>query len=260
MPSSFPYANAILDIAIKAGEIIMEYYDGKKDVDVQRKEDNSPVTAADVAANDYIVKQLAAITPNIPIVAEENDIQGTPDADHQTFWLVDPLDGTKSFINKSGEFTVNIGLIKSGTPAFGVIYVPAKQASYFMNERGNAFKRDADGNTQSITTRTPPSEGMIAVASKSHRTKETDDYINKLNIASLVSAASSLKFCLVAEGKADIYPRFGRTMEWDTAAGHAIVLAAGGTVETEDGNPLGYNKPDFANPYFIVKGRMGSNS
>lgn len=251
MKVKLPYADAVLDIAIHAGKLIMEYYSGNKAMHVTSKEDLSPVTAADVEANDYIVSALQALMPDIPVIAEENETQATPG---DNFWLVDPLDGTKSFISKSGEFTVNIGLIKSGVPVFGVIYVPAQHVSYFIASDGIPYKRDANGNTTPIATRKIPAEGMVVVASKSHRTPETDAYINTLPVASLISAASSLKFCLVAEGKADIYPRFGRTMEWDTAAGHAIVLAAGGTVETVDGKPLGYSKPDFANPHFIVKG------
>lgn len=255
MPKSFPYADAILTIAIKAGEIIMAHYTGEAEVKVKRKDDNSPVTIADVEANNYIVGMLKKLTPDIPIVAEENDIQGKPDAIRQTFWLVDPLDGTKSFINKSGEFTVNIGLIESGKPTFGVIYVPAKQLCYYMDHEGKPYRRDANGQVTLLNARTPGADGVDVVASKSHRTPETDEYISKLKVKSLLSAASSLKFCLVAEGKADVYPRFGRTMEWDTAAGHALVLAAGGTVETLDGKPLAYDKPDFANPYFIVQGK-----
>lgn len=254
--STFSYASNVLDIAANAGALIMEYYIGEKDMNVQKKADNSPVTAADIEANQYIVEALNRLTPGITVIAEENEEQGTINSGsvRQMFWLVDPLDGTKSFINKSGDFTVNIGLIEFGKPVFGVIFVPAKQLCYFVGADGKAYRRDAKGETQ-LSVRQASSEGVDVVASKSHHTPETDNYINTLKVKSLISAASSLKFCLVAEGSADIYPRFGRTMEWDTAAGHAILLAAGGKVETLDGKNLTYGKSDFANDAFIARGK-----
>lgn len=233
----------------------MQYYAGT--VDVTRKADNSPVTAADIAANRYIVEALAVLTPDIPVVAEENnEALNLSHLQAPLFWLVDPLDGTKGFIKKSGEFTVNIGLVKNGTPIAGVVYVPVTEELYYTGENGGAFKQEKGGAPFPIHSRVASDEGMVVVASFSHRSAETDDYIQTLKVKSFLAAASSLKFCLLAEGKADIYPRFGRTMEWDTAAGHAVLSAAGGCVENLDGSPLHYGKPGFENPHFIAKGRI----
>ncbi len=240
-------------IARQAGAIIMRYYEGG--VDVMHKEDDSPVTEADIAANAYIVEQLSALTQEIPIVAEESDNTAHDPAGMAQFWLVDPLDGTKSFIARRGQFTVNIGLVEEGVPVLGVIYVPVQDVLYYTGEDGQAYKQEADGAPERITCRMPGEDGLVVVASKSHRTQETNDFIAELSVAEVVSAASSLKFCLVAEGKADIYPRFGTTMEWDTAAGHAVLLAAGGQVTHPDGAAFGYGKPEFRNTYFIAWGR-----
>lgn len=249
------YADKVVEIALKASAIIMQYYENGE-LDVTHKEDNSPVTAADVAANDYIVEALRRLTSAIPIISEESAGRTLSDQDKRNmFWLVDPLDGTKSFIRRSGEFTVNIALIEFGVPIFGVVTVPTQNIVYYTNADGEAFKRVHKQVPEKIQVRRMPKEGAVVVASKSHRTPETDAYINTLKVQELVSASSSLKFCLVAEGKADVYPRFGPTMEWDTAAGHAIVRAAGGTVELPDGTPLRYGKEEFRNPSFIVKGR-----
>lgn len=247
------YADRILEIAKKAGDIIMEYYEGK--IEVTIKEDESPVTLADLAANKYICAELARLSPGIPVVSEENTLEDNIKAsENGLFWLVDPLDGTKSFIKKSGQFTVNIALIEKDKPIGGAIYVPVDGNSYFVGKDGSAYKQIDGQAAIKINVRKPQDSGLIVVASQSHRTPETDEYINKLkNVSDLVSASSSLKFCLVAEGAADIYPRFGRTMEWDTGAGHAILVAAGGVMENIDGTPFKYCKEIFANPYFIAR-------
>lgn len=252
MPNFFPYAAAVREIALHAGSLIMEYYTGQKSLDVTRKEDASPVTAADIAANTYIVEALQALTPDIPIIAEESE---NSDVAGDSFWLVDPLDGTKSFIRKSGEFTVNIALVQNKLPVFGVIDIPAAGYCYYMDEAGIPYKQPHEGQAIQITARLPSPEGVDVVASQSHRTPETDQYIHTLPVRTIVPAASSLKFCRVAEGSADIYPRFGPTMEWDTAAGHALLLAAGGSVKMLDGQPFMYGKPGFLNPSFIARGK-----
>lgn len=247
------YANEILKIAKNAGDIILEIYNSN--IDVQYKDDNSPVTDADIAANEYIVKSLKKLTPEINIVTEEESTHiDNKLLEDKLFWLIDPLDGTKSFIKKTGEFTVNIALINNKIPVGGVVYVPVKDITYFVDEDGKAYKKEGDNNKANINVRKIPKAGAIVVASLSHRTQETDDFINNIEkVDKIIPAASSLKFCLVAEGKADIYPRFGRTMEWDTGAGHAVLSAAGGKVINPDGSDFTYCKDDFANGYFIAK-------
>ncbi len=245
------YADQLIHIARAAGDIIMEYY--KQPLDVQHKDDKSPVTAADIAANTYIVAQLTALTPHIPIISEENaEVDNQAALSSKLFWLVDPLDGTKSFIKRTGEFTVNIALIDNEKPIGGVVYVPVTGMCYATGVDGKAYKNEHE----LIQVRTPPQEGLTVIASHSHRSPETEAYISTLKVASLLSASSSLKFCLVAEGKADVYPRFGRTMEWDTAAGHAVLLAAGGHVDKLDGTTLSYGKAGLDNPHFIAKGNL----
>ena len=243
----------ICDLALAAGQTIMSFYGGNQ-LATEIKEDKSPVTAADKAANEQIVAALKIITPDIPCVAEENESQ--PDIrGAERYWLVDPLDGTKSFIRRTGEFTVNIGLIDNGKPVLGAIYIPAQHRLFYGSFTGGAYKHDPNDYPRKIKARIQPEEGADVVVSMSHLTPETEAYLHSLVVASRVSAASSLKFCTVAEGKADIYPRFGRTMEWDTAAGHAILLAAGGNVETLDGQELTYGKPGFENPNFVAFGK-----
>ncbi len=249
------YSFEILQLAKQAGSLIMEKY--KSLPDVLYKNDKSPVTEADIAANKLIVSSLQKITPNISIISEENSEEENKSAlinAKDSFWLIDPLDGTKSYINKTGEFTVNIALVQGGIPIGGVIYIPAKGIAYFTNE-DKAFKQDGNKNPLQIKARKPPKNTIIVVASKSHMTHNTQQYIDNLGTElKLISASSSLKFCMVAEGKADIYPRFGNTMEWDTAAGHAILIKAGGSVLSPDGDNLLYGKQGFVNSFFIAKG------
>ena len=247
---------AIADLAVAAGVEIMKIY--ATDFDVRAKGANDPVTDADVAGEAVITAGLLKLTPDIPVVGEEAASAGqlppgNPATWHR-FWLVDPLDGTKEFIKKNGEFTVNIALIEDGVPILGVVHTPAKGWTHTGYGTGTAMVRRQGLPPQPIKVRPVPPSGLTVVASRSHRDKETDEFLADLQVASMVAAGSSLKFCLVAEGAADLYPRMGPTMEWDTAAGHAVVLSAGGTVTTLEGAALSYGKPEFRNPKFVVRG------
>ncbi len=245
-------AEAIRDLAEKAGTVILEYYDGK--IAVEEKEDRSPVTAADVAAERFILEGLADLAPGIPAVAEEAVAAGdTPDVSGGRFWLVDPLDGTREFISRNGEFTVNIALVEDGLPTLGAVHIPAKGLTCWASGPGRAKCRGG-GPARPIAVRAPAAEGYVVVASRSHRDARTDEWLESVPVKSFAAAGSSLKFCLVAMGEADLYPRLGRTMEWDTAAGHAVLLAAGGSVRTLEGEDLRYAKPGFENPFFVARG------
>ena len=246
------------EAAVAAGLEILAIRD--RGADVRAKDDRSPVTDADEAGERIILAALEAATPEIPIVAEERVAAGImPENVGSRFWLVDPLDGTKEFIRGERDFTVNIGLIDGGRPVMGVVYAPARGDLFFVGAPEVAFARTRgdDGSwskNREIRVRAPNPEGLAIVASKSHRNQETNDFIAKLPVKTLVSAGSSLKFCLVATGDADVYPRLGTTMEWDTAAGDAVLRAAGGTVTTLDGKPFLYGKPGFKNGYFVARG------
>jgi 3'(2'), 5'-bisphosphate nucleotidase len=247
------------NIALRAGRAIMPIY--QSDFAVRAKADDSPVTAADQAAEELI---LAAIGDELkspyPVVAEESVAAGRiPDVAGRPFWLVDPLDGTKEFIKRNGEFTVNIALVDGGRPVLGVVHAPAIGATYWASPLG-AFAETDGGPPRPIAARPAPADGLVVVASRSHRGPEMDDFLKGFRVASETNAGSSLKFCLVACGKADLYPRLGRTMEWDTAAGQAVVQFAGGRVTTRDGAGLAYGKPGFENPHFIVWGRGGDGA
>jgi 3'(2'), 5'-bisphosphate nucleotidase len=240
-------------LADRAGAVILGHYHG--DVAVRAKADASPVTVADEAAEAVILARLAELTPEIPVVAEETVAAGhVPKIDDGPFWLVDPLDGTKEFLSRNGEFTVNIALIQAREPALGVVLAPARAQAWWGARGKGATARDADGGTRGISVRKAPAGALVAIASRSHRDPETQAYLDQAGVAECISAGSSLKFCLVAEGKADLYPRFGRTMEWDVAAGHAVLAAAGGRVTTRDGASFLYRKPGFENPPFIARG------
>ncbi|HRK70977.1 MAG TPA: 3'(2'),5'-bisphosphate nucleotidase CysQ [Micropepsaceae bacterium] len=252
-------------IAAEAGRIIMRHYaDG---VDVRHKDDRSPVTAADEEAETHILAALARNFPDIPVISEEASANGIQPEVGAAFFLVDPLDGTREFISKNGEFTVNIALIRAGAPVAGVVYAPALSALYGGSEMAGSWLLNHHPQSASlamhdahrITARPVPPKGLIAVASRSHRDAATDQWLAGHDIADFRAAGSSLKFCLLAEGKADVYPRLGRTMEWDTAAGHAVLVAAGGTVETLTGAPLAYGKraDAYANPHFVAWGQRG---
>ena len=241
------------DVAKRAGREIMKVYE--TDFAVEDKADSSPVTEADKASEALIIRSIReGITDTYPIVGEESFAAGNaPEVGDDPFWLVDPLDGTKEFVNRNGEFTVNIAMIDGGRPALGVVHAPATGRTYWAASMG-VFAQTGDEEERLIKCREAPADGLVALVSRSHRTPEVDTFLADYSIQSETSAGSSLKFCLVAEGSADIYPRLGRTMEWDTAAGHAILHFAGGTVQDLDGNELQYGKPGFENPHFVAKG------
>ena len=225
------------------------------DFDVRYKADASPLTRADEEAEALIVTALAALTPEVPVVCEEAAASGTPRDLGQRFWLVDPLDGTKEFVSRNGEFTVNIALIEGGSPVLGVVLAPALGRLYTGVANGIAFVEER-GARRPIACRTPPAEGIAVVSSRSHADPAAlQAFLGARRVARSVSAGSSLKFCLVACGEADLYPRLGRTMEWDTAAGHAVLAAAGGSVLEMNGSGLTYGKAGFANPPFVATGR-----
>jgi 3'(2'), 5'-bisphosphate nucleotidase len=242
----------VIVIARSAGKVVLDVYDGGFAVD--EKADGSPVTAADDRAESCILASLAALTPDVPVVSEEAHSRGLTPRVGGRFWLVDPLDGTKEFIRRTGEFTVNIALVDGGEPILGVVLAPAL-GRLFAGARGMGALAEQDGRRRSICCRRPPAAGMTVVSSRSHGDVVTlEAYLAGRQVASSAYAGSSLKFCLVAAGEADLYPRLGRTMEWDTAAGHAVLAAAGGRVTRLDEIDLVYGKPDFANPHFVARG------
>lgn len=241
-------------VAITAGDVILEIYNS--DFTHDRKQDQSPVTEADLAGEKVITAALRRLTPHIPVVAEEEAAaNGLPPEAAKAFWLVDPLDGTKEFIARNGEFTVNIALVEHGQPTVGVVHLPVLGQTYSTDGK-QAWRQMAGQPRQPISARQVPPEGAIMTISRSHADKELAKASEMGEpIADTMVAGSSLKFCRLAEGVADIYPRFGPTMEWDTAAGHAVLAAAGGSVRELDGSPLLYGKPGFRNPHFIARGR-----
>jgi len=252
------------NIALEAGSVVRLVYE--RDFSVHTKADESPVTLADQRAEAVILEGLASLDPGTPVVAEESVAAGRiPNVDTRTprFWLVDPLDGTKEFIHRNGEFTVNIALIEAGAPVLGVVLAPAlgntpghATGTLYSGARGlGAFRQDAAGRSP-ILCRQVPQSGLAVVASRSHGDEQAlDAFLAGRKVGSRVNAGSSLKLCLVAEGRADLYPRLGRTMEWDIAAGHAVLAAAGGSVtRLADGQALDYGKPDFENPHFLAQG------
>ncbi|NNE81387.1 MAG: 3'(2'),5'-bisphosphate nucleotidase CysQ [Silicimonas sp.] len=243
-------------LSIEAGRTILEIYD-RDDLGVRQKEDSSPVTEADEAADVLISAGLRAEFPDLPLVTEEQS--STHDLNAKTFLIVDPLDGTKEFVKRRGDFTVNIALVEEGKPTLGVVFAPAKNRLFLTLPEGGAieesgsFDAENPGNTTPIHVSQPNNQALRVVASKSHRDQATDDYIGRYAVDDMVSAGSSLKFCLVATGEADFYPRLGPTMEWDTAAGHAVLSAAGGEVFNKETHaPLAYGKPSFRNPFFLA--------
>ena len=247
---AWPALDDVARIVRAAGEVVMAVY--AQPFDVRRKDDASPVTEADERAEALIVPALRALAPGIPVVAEEMAARGEADAIGATFWLVDPLDGTKEFISRNGEFTVNIALVHQGRPVLGVVGAPAVGRLFAGAAGQGAWTEDAQGR-RPIHVRTVPAEGLTVVASRSHGDAEAlDRFLHGRRVARLVNAGSSLKLCLLAAGEADLYPRLGRTMEWDIAAGHAVLAAAGGRVERLDGGGFGYGKPGFENPHFVA--------
>ncbi len=271
---------ALKEIAENAGEEILTIYAAAEKGEgpvVREKADSTPVTEADESAEALILEALAELTPDIPVVSEEAASAGyLPDVSGGRFWLVDPLDGTREFLSRNGEFTVNIALVEDGLPVAGVVHAPAlgktwtgAQAKAGTGQAGAARFTETGKEETPVRVRDLPAEGVTVVASRRHGSGDLlDDFLKDYTVKDLVSAGSSLKFCLVASGRADLYPRFGRTMEWDTAAGHAVLLAAGGTVETTAGGtvetvagqPLAYGKPGFENPFFIARGAKDAAS
>lgn len=248
----------LIRIARLAGNAVMEIY--KTDFTVEHKEDQSPLTLADRQSHAVIVKGLSECYPEIPVLSEEGKgIAYNDRKNWSRFWLVDPIDGTKEFIKRNDEFTVNIALIENGYPVFGVIYAPALDTLYFGEQGNGAFKVVGDSGKQRIRVKEETEDTYTIVESRSHPSPELNDYLAELGTKygeiNRVEKGSSLKFCAVAEGLADCYPRFGPTMEWDTAAGQAIVEAAGGKVVRPNGERFSYNKENLLNEFFIVMAR-----
>ena len=242
----------LVRIAEAAGQRILEVYG--REFDVRSKVDSSPVTEADERAEALILERLDRLTPRLPIVSEEAFAAGIVPEIGASFWLVDPLDGTREFVNRNGEFTVNIALIENGSPVLGVVYAPAVGRLYYGRSRAGAWLVEQDGPRR-IHCRHAPDAGVTVISSRSHGDAAAlERYLSGRAVVASRQAGSSLKFCLLAAGEADLYPRFGRTMEWDTAAGHAVLAAAGGRVTTLDGAPLRYGKPGFENPHFVAMG------
>ena len=244
----------IVALAEQAGDAILEVY--ASDFDVQSKDDESPLTQADLAAHRRIVAGLAELTPAVPVISEE---AGLPPFDERsqwpTYWLIDPLDGTREFVNRNGEFTVNIALVSGGHPVLGVVRVPVQGRTYVGCEGHGAELRVDGEQPEPIHVAANSAQPVRVVGSRSHRGASLDAFIDKLGDCDLVPMGSSLKFCVVAEGGADIYPRLGPTSEWDTAAAQAVVEQAGGSVVTLDGKPMKYNqKEEILNPHFMVIG------
>jgi len=261
------FARALAGIAWRAGEIVLAHYEaGPSNLGARKKADQSPVTAADEEAEAFILAELAKLAPGVAVIAEEEVSAGRIQKIGARFFLVDPLDGTKEFISRNGEFTVNIAEVLNGNPVRGVVYAPAKERIFIGEIPGGAFEMATRPNAlpdfsqaKRISARAAPKDGLVAVASRSHRDHLTDEYLMAYPVKEFITAGSSLKFCLVAAGEADIYPRHGRTMEWDVAAGHAVLAAAGGSVLTIDGRPFTYGKAEekFANPFFVARGSRG---
>jgi len=251
-------AEALSETSRVAGNVVMKHY--RSDFEVMFKDDKSPVTIADEESEAVILAALSVLQSDLPIVAEEQvAARGYPDFDGSDFWLIDALDGTKEFINRRDDFTINIGLIQNNFPCLGVVFAPVRNELY----RGVTCPRtgekraevDRKNKISRIKTRKRPATGLTIVGSRSHQVKKQwDHFTGRHNVKDTISMGSSIKFCLVAEGSVDLYPRFSPTKEWDTAAGHAVVRAAGGRVRTVDGEELSYNKPNFLNGTFLVEG------
>lgn len=243
-------AHALVPISRAASSAILPFY--RTEIVVDQKDDRSPVTEADRAADEVIVPALRSLTPDIPIVSEE---RAAEDIEGGIFWLVDPLDGTKEFISNRDEFTVNIALIEGDGPVLGLIGIPVHDHQYLGWGPGTAQVIAGDAPAANISCRSRPEDGIVVAASRSHQSRsDLDAFLKRFTVTDFIAAGSALKFCRVAEGAVDLYPRFKPTMEWDTAAGHALVLSAGGHMMGLDGGPFVYGKPDFLNPGFFVHG------
>jgi 3'(2'), 5'-bisphosphate nucleotidase len=249
----------LVDISRRAGLKILDWYDG--DMGITKKADDSPLTKADLASHELIDAELTRLWPEIPVLSEESaDIPWETRRNWRQYWLVDPLDGTKEFINRNGEFTVNIALISDHQPVLGIVHVPVTDISYFGARNNGAWRQAGSSTAESISIRQPAANPAVIVGSRSHANPELASQLEQLGPHELISMGSSLKFCRVAEGLADFYPRLGPTCEWDTAAAQAVVEAAGGQVVKIDGSPLAYNsKEAYLNPYFFVTGDPAIN-
>ena len=244
----------IAALAVEAGNAILEVY--ATDFDVQSKEDTSPLTQADLASHRHIVAGLEKLTPDIPIISEESGLPSFAERSQWPhYWLIDPLDGTKEFVNRNGEFTVNIALIESNRPVFGTVHVPVQGKTYIGCKGYGAELREGHHSPVAIRVAAASAQPVRVVGSRSHRGSSLDAFLDRLGKSDMVAMGSSLKFCTIAEGKADVYPRLGPTSEWDTAAAQAVVEQAGGQVLELDGKPLSYNlKAEILNPFFVVLG------
>ena len=244
----------IAEAARDAGEAILEIV--RRGFEVEAKADASPVTEADRAAELIILAALARSAPGVPVIAEEEVAAGRIPAHGSTFFLVDPLDGTKEFVARNGGFSINIGLVEDRRPVLGVIHVPVKRLTYAASGPGTATRQEGDAAPTPVAARPPPAAGLVVAHSRSHaNSAKLDAFLADLRVAERLVSGSAYKFCLIAEGTADLYPRFGPTMEWDTAAGQAILEAAGGSVTTMEGAPFLYGKPGFLNSHFVARGR-----
>lgn len=247
----------LVTLARAASEVVLRVYAGQHVV--RRKADASPVTEADEAAEEVILAGLRQLTPDIPAISEEavgrGDFHFDPDRPPHRYWLVDPVDGTKEFVNRTGEFTINIGLAEEGRPVLGVLHAPLLNVTYTAAGPGTAAVHRGDSAAVPIHARRPPSSGLVVLGSRSHGNKPAvSAYLEDFKVAERRIMGSAIKFALIAEGSADLYPRFGPTMEWDTCAGHAILESAGGRVTSLSGETLRYGKPGFLNPDFIARG------
>ncbi len=244
----------LVALARQAGDAILKVY--ATDFDVQAKDDDSPLTQADMASHRVIDAGLRALTPDIPVISEESGLPDFAERGQWTrYWLIDPLDGTKEFVKRNGEFTVNIALIENHRPVLGIVHVPVQNTTYSGCEGAGSTVRVADGDPEPIRVAPVSGTPIRVVGSRSHRGASLDAYLEALGEVEMLPMGSSLKFCVIAEGKADVYPRLGPTSEWDTAAAQAVVEQAGGAVVELDGKPLTYNaKADILNPFFLVRG------
>ncbi|QQS28892.1 MAG: 3'(2'),5'-bisphosphate nucleotidase CysQ [Sphingobacteriales bacterium] len=248
--------NYLLELVKEAGRAIMEVY--SQTFEVIQKSDDSPLTLADTRSNQILVAGLIQKYPHIPVISEETKLTGYSDRKNwETYWLIDPLDGTKEFVKRNGEFTINLALISHQTPVTGIVYVPAQELTYYAIKGKGSFKLEK--GKPPVKLKSSPAElgkPVLTFASRSHRNQATDDFIQglvkKYGEVTVIGAGSALKFCFVAEGKAHFYPRFSPCMEWDTAAGHIVATESGATVVQPDGSPLIYNKENLLSPSFIV--------
>ncbi|MCB9285267.1 MAG: 3'(2'),5'-bisphosphate nucleotidase CysQ [Lewinellaceae bacterium] len=253
-----PLAKKVIRLALEAGAAILEIYQNEEDWQVEKKDDHSPLTRADRRSNEIICAGLQRLTPDIPIISEENRTIPYEERQHYTYcWLVDPLDGTKEFIKRNGEFTINIALVHEGKPVLGVVHIPVSEGTFWGVKGEGAHWTHGDREEPlRADVFDPGSSHLKVVASRSHLNAETEAFIAQFNEPVMVSRGSALKFMLLAEGEAHVYPRLAPTMEWDTAAAQIVLEEAGGSIlEAESLQPLVYNKPDLLNPFFIAYGK-----